>query len=54
MKRSTRKLALHLQTIRLLDHEALDGVAGGVGGNLEPAPRGFIMKDTIIIRTSGG
>jgi hypothetical protein len=51
MKKSTHhKLALHVQTIRLLGHEALDGVAGG---NLEPAPRGFIMKDTVIIRTGG-
>jgi hypothetical protein len=51
MKKSTRsKLTLRAQTIRLLTHEALGGVAGG---NTEPAPAGFIMKDTIIIRTSG-
>jgi hypothetical protein len=50
MKKSTRKLALHVQTIRVLTDEALDGVAGG---NLEPAPHGILMKDTIIIRTGG-
>ena len=51
MKKSTTdKLALRVQTIRLLTHAALDGVAGG---SPEPVARGFIMKDTIIIRTSG-
>jgi len=50
MKRSTNKLALRAQTLRLLTSNALGAVAGG--GN-EPAPTGFIMKDTIIIRTSG-
>jgi hypothetical protein len=50
MKRSTRKLALHVQTIRKLDHEALEHVSGG---NPQPEVRGFIMKDTIIIRTGG-
>jgi len=43
MKKSTAsKLALRTQTIRQLSNEALDRVAGG-----------FIMKDTIVIRTSG-
>jgi hypothetical protein len=51
MKRSTpHKLALHAQTIRLLAHETLDRVAGG---NHEPVQNGFIMRDTIIIRTGG-
>ena len=45
-----KKLTLRSQTIRLLTAEALDRVAGGIN---EPAPTGFIMKDTIIIRTSG-
>lgn len=51
MKKSTaRKLPLRVQTIRVLSHETLDLVAGG---GLEPAPHGFIMRDTIIIRTGG-
>jgi hypothetical protein len=41
-KLSTPKLALRTQTLRVLAPEALDRVGGG-----------FIMKDTIIIRTSG-
>jgi hypothetical protein len=41
-KSTPRKLALRPQTIRLLTDEALGRVAGG-----------FIMKDTIIIRTGG-
>ena len=41
-KPTTPKLALRTQTLRLLAPETLDRVAGG-----------FIMKDTIIIRTSG-
>lgn len=41
-KLTTHKLALRTQTVRLLAPEALDRVAGG-----------FIMQDTIIIRTSG-
>lgn len=39
-KSTPRKLALRPQTVRLLTDEALGRVAGG-----------FIMKDTIIIRT---
>jgi hypothetical protein len=52
MKRSTpHKLVLCSQTIRWLGHEALARVAGGGG---EPVVvNGFIMKDTIIIRTGG-
>jgi hypothetical protein len=43
MKKTTRpKLSLGTQTVRVLSTEALGHVAGG-----------FIMKDTIIIRTSG-
>jgi hypothetical protein len=43
MKKPTApKLALRTQTVRQLTQDALAGVAGG-----------FIMKDTIIIRTSG-
>ena len=41
-KSTPRKLALRPQTIRLLTDDALSHVAGG-----------FIMKDTIIVRTSG-
>lgn len=48
MKKSTHKLSLRAQTIRLLSSNALGRVAGG---NPQPAPDGFIMKDTIIIRT---
>jgi len=50
MKKSTsHKLALSTQTIRLLTSETLDRV---IGGNLEPIADGFIMKDTVIVRTS--
>ena len=53
-KSATRKLPLHAQTIRLLGHETLDLIVGGIaGGNPEVAPHGFIMKDTVIIRTGG-
>jgi hypothetical protein len=41
-KSTTHKLALRTQTLRQLSQDALAGVAGG-----------FLMKDTIIIRTSG-
>ena len=41
-KSTTNKLALRTQTLRLLTSDALGRVAGG-----------FIMKDTIIIRTGG-
>jgi len=41
-KPTPKKLALRPSTIRSLTEEALGRVAGG-----------FIMKDTIIIRTSG-
>lgn len=49
MKKSTRKLALQTQTIRLLGQDELDRVAGG---DLGPVEQGFIMKDSIIVRTS--
>jgi hypothetical protein len=51
MKRSTtHKLALRPQTLRLLANDELDRIAGG---GAERVVNGFIMKDTIIIRTSG-
>jgi hypothetical protein len=51
MKRSTtHKLALRPQTLRLLASDKLDHIAGG---GAEPVVLGFIMKDTIIIRTGG-
>jgi hypothetical protein len=53
MKRSTpHKLALRPQTLRLLAlaGDELDRVAGG---GVEPVVNGFIMKDTIILRTGG-
>jgi hypothetical protein len=46
-KSTTHKLALSTQTIRRLTNETLGQI---VGGNLEPT--GFIMKDTVIVRTS--
>jgi hypothetical protein len=50
MKKSiTYKLALNTQTIRLLTSDTLDRI---VGGNLGPIADGFIMKDSIIVRTS--
>ena len=48
MKKSTHKLALNPQTLRLLTGHALDRVAGG---HPEPDANGFIMKDSIIVRT---
>jgi hypothetical protein len=47
-KSTTNKLTLRTQVIRLLTSEALARVDGG---NPEPVVTGFIMKDTIIIRT---
>ena len=49
-KSTTHKLVLRSQTLRLLTNDALGQVAGG---SLAPPANGFIMKDTIIIRTSG-
>lgn len=49
-KTTTDKLTLQGQTIRLLTAHALDRIAGG---NRDPIANGFIMKDTIIIRTGG-
>lgn len=48
-KLNPNKLALTTQTIRLLTSETLDRVAGGT---LEPIANGFIMKDSVIVRTS--
>jgi hypothetical protein len=47
MKKSTTKLALRTQTIRLLTNDALGRVPGGV----EVPANGFIMQDTVIIQT---
>ncbi|HKE14161.1 MAG TPA: hypothetical protein VKB80_04840 [Kofleriaceae bacterium] len=50
-KTHTKKLSLRTQTVRALTAVEV-GIA--VGGVVQPAaPHGFIMKDTIIIRTSG-
>ena len=49
-KQTSRKLVLQTQTIRVLTDKALPQVAGG---SLHAYVPGFIMKDTIIIRTSG-
>jgi len=46
-KQTPRKLVLQTQTIRVLSANALPQVGGG---SLHPVA-GFIMKDTIIIRT---
>jgi hypothetical protein len=48
-KTNHKKLALSTDTIRVLTN---DHLARAVGGSLDPAPLGFIMKDTIIVRTS--
>jgi hypothetical protein len=51
MKRVTpHKLALRPQILRVLADDQLDRVAGG---GVERIANGFIMKDTIIIRTGG-
>jgi hypothetical protein len=50
MKKSTRRLALRAQTIRLLADEALPAVLGG--GQVGVGDQGFIMKDSIIVPTS--
>lgn len=49
-KTTTTKLVVRSQTVRSLGQEALGRVAGG---GVEPVVNGFIMKDTIIIRTGG-
>jgi hypothetical protein len=50
MKKSiASKLTLRTETIRLL----ADDVLGRVAGGNEPIENGFIMKDSIIIRTGG-
>lgn len=48
-KTTTKKLALTTDTLRAMTSEPLARV---VGGSLQaPAQPGFIMKDTIIVRT---
>ena len=49
MKKTTKQLGLSRDTIRVLTN---DHLARAVGGSLDPVQVGFIMKDTIIIRTS--
>ena len=48
MKKSTHKLSLRAQTIRLLSNNALGRAAGG---NPDPAQNGFLMQDTVIVAT---
>jgi hypothetical protein len=48
MKKSTHKLSLRAQTIRLLSNNALGRAAGG---NPQPAQTGFIMQDSVIVQT---
>jgi ribosomal protein L32 len=48
MKKSTHKLSLRAQTIRLLNNNTLGLVAGG---NAQPAEAGFIMRDSVIVQT---
>jgi len=48
MKKSTDKLSLRAQTIRLLTNNALGRAAGG---HPQPAQDGFIMQDSVIVRT---
>jgi len=48
--KTKRAIALHTETIRTLSDDNLKHV---VGGTLRPTDTCFIMKDTIIIRTSG-
>jgi hypothetical protein len=47
-KKSTPKLSLRAQTIRVLSHHALGRAAGG---NPQPAQNGFIMQDSVIVQT---
>jgi hypothetical protein len=48
MKKSTHKLSLRAQTIRLLSNNALGRAAGG---SPHPAQDGFIMQDSVIVQT---
>jgi len=52
MKKSIRRLAVRGQTIRLLADEALPFAFGGSPEQVEVGEQGFIMKDSIIVRTS--
>ena len=49
-KQKKQKLALQSQTVRILTE---DNLARVVGGTLQYTGGCFIMKDTIIIKTSG-
>jgi len=48
--KTKRAIALHTETIRTLSDDNLKQI---VGGTQLPTEHCFIMKDTIIIRTSG-
>lgn len=50
MKKTSRKLALQSEAIRVLAAPELDRVAGGTFQPVQP--EGFIMKDSIIVKTS--
>jgi hypothetical protein len=51
MKRSTRRLAVRAQTIRVLADEALLIALGGAAEQIGVGDQGFIMKDTVIVPT---
>jgi len=53
MKKSTRKLAVRAQTVRLLADEALALALGGSPELIGVREQGFIMRDTVIVPTSG-
>jgi hypothetical protein len=53
MKKSTRRLALRAQTVRVLADDALLVVLGGSPELAGVGDQGFVMKDSIIVRTSG-
>jgi hypothetical protein len=52
MKRSTRRLALRAQTVRVLADDALSMALGGSPGQVGVGDQGFIMKDSVIVATS--
>jgi hypothetical protein len=52
MKKSTRRLVLRTQTVRLLADETLQMALGGLPEQVGVGEQGFIMKDTIIVPTS--
>jgi hypothetical protein len=47
MKNTSKKLSLRTQTIRALTASEASAVVGGFLH--EPAPQGFIMKDSVIL-----